>query len=335
VSITEFGLIEKYFYRPTNGRKDVSTGIGDDCALTDVPHGQQLATTVDTLVNGIHFLPSTLPEDLAWKSIAVNLSDLAAMGAEPAWMTLALTIPETDEQWLKVFNESFFECADYYGIQLIGGDTTRGPLTVTIQAMGFVPPGTAPLRSGANPGDAIYVTGTIGDAGLGLAISTGRHKPDSQENAQKLIERYLRPTPRVAVGLAIRNIASAAIDLSDGLAGDLPHILDASDVGAAIDLESLPLSDALKTECEFDQAIEYALCSGDDYELCFTVPEDNIDKLEKALKSTSCYYRSIGRITGGKGIRYMHRGSKRELEFGGYTHFKSERISSGKDDDQV
>ncbi len=333
MSLSEFGLIRKYFKRALKGRKHVSVGIGDDCALTDVPKGQLLAITVDTLVKGIHFLPSTRPEDLASKAIAVNLSDLAAMGAEPAWMTLALTIPDTDEEWLSVFNKSLFKYADFYGIQLIGGDTTRGPLTITIQAMGFVPPKAAPLRSGAKAGDVIFVTGTIGDAGIGLSIITGDHKPEHEEFAHFLTQRYNRPTPRVALGLGIRKIASSAIDLSDGLAGDLSHILDASNVGAVIELESLPLSEALLSECDFESAVKYALSSGDDYELCFTVPEDKIEKLEKALKSTGCVYQQVGRITGGSDITYTQKGKKVELQMNGYSHFKSNRISSGSEGD--
>ncbi len=333
MSLSEFGLIRKYFKRALKGRKHVSVGIGDDCALTDVPKGQLLAITVDTLVKGIHFLPSTRPEDLASKAIAVNLSDLAAMGAEPAWMTLALTIPDTDEEWLSVFNKSLFKYADFYGIQLIGGDTTRGPLTITIQAMGFVPPKAAPLRSGAKAGDVIFITGTIGDAGMGLSIITGEHKPENEESAHFLTQRYNKPTPRVALGLGIRKIASSAIDLSDGLAGDLSHILDASNVGAVIELESLPLSEALLSECDSETAVKYALSSGDDYELCFTVPEDNIEKLEKALKSTGCVYKQVGRITGGRGITYTREGNKVELQMNGYSHFKSSRISSGSEGD--
>lgn len=329
MTISEFGLIKKYFKRASKGRKHVAVGIGDDCALTDVPNGQQLAITVDTLVKGIHFLPSTLPDDLACKAIAVNLSDLAAMGAEPAWMTLALTIPDTDEDWLAVFNQSLFKWADFYGIQLIGGDTTRGPLTITIQAMGFVPPKAAPLRSGAKAGDVIFVTGTIGDAGLGLSIITGEHKPVNEENSRFLVQRFNKPTPRVALGLAIRNIASSAIDLSDGLAGDLKHILESSNVGAIIELESLPLSEALLSECDLDRAIQYALSSGDDYELCFTVPEDDIEKLERSLKSTGCVYKQIGRITGGSGITYIQDGNTVDLQMSGYSHFKSSRVSSG------
>ncbi|MFT5520755.1 MAG: thiamine-monophosphate kinase, partial [Enterobacterales bacterium] len=245
MSITEFNLIEKYFYQKKEQRKDVVLGIGDDCALLNVPPGQQLAVTVDTMVENVHFLPSLSPEDLAWKVITVNLSDLAAMGAEPAWLTLALTLPEANETWLEAFSDSFFECVDYYGIQLVGGDTTSGPLAITIQAMGFTPLDSALKRSNAKPGDLICVTGNLGDAGLGLAISLGNHQAKSPEHKKTLIERFNRPTPRVAEGIALRNLASAAIDLSDGLAGDLLHILKESSVGAVVELDFLPLSDAL------------------------------------------------------------------------------------------
>jgi len=328
LSITEFALIEKYFYQRTGKRKDVALGIGDDCALLDIPQGQQLAITVDTLVEGIHFLPTVSAEDLAWKAIAVNLSDLAAMGAEPAWLTLALTIPEAKKNWLEAFSNSFFECADYYGLQLIGGDTTRGPLTVTIQAMGFVPPQHSLQRSGAKPGDVICVTGNIGDAGLGLAISSGKHKTTNQQHQSFLMSRFNRPSPRVAEGIAVRQIASAAIDLSDGLAGDLQHLLDASEVGATIEVESLPLSKSMTAECNIEDAIQYALSSGDDYELCFTVPEENLDRLEQAFKTTSCNYTKIGRITGGNQINYTQDGKQIDLRLSGYSHFKSSRSQS-------
>lgn len=324
MSITEFELIEEYFYQRTAKRKDVAVGIGDDCALLSIPEGQQLAITVDTMVEGVHFLPSTSAENLAWKIIAVNLSDLAAMGAEPAWLSLALTLPQTNHNWLEAFSNTFFECADYYGLQLIGGDTTSGPLTVTIQAMGFVPPKTALMRSGANPGDVIYVTGTLGDAGLGLAIAKGTHQAKTDENRDYLVGRFDRPTPRVATGIAIRKFASAAIDLSDGLAGDLPHLLKASAVGAQINLEALPFSEALLAECDFEQAVQYAISSGDDYELCFTVAEDDIEQLENALKSTHCSYCRIGRITGGKKINYCQDGNKTNIQLTGYSHFRSE-----------
>jgi thiamine-monophosphate kinase len=321
LSITEFNLIEKYFYQKKEQRKDVALGIGDDCALLNVPSGQQLAVTVDTLVENVHFLPSISAQDLAWKAITVNLSDLAAMGAEPAWLTLALTLPEANEIWLEAFSSSFFECVDYYGIQLVGGDTTSGPLAITIQAMGFTPLDSALKRSNAKPGDIICVTGNLGDAGLGLAISLGKHTASSSENKKTLIERFNRPTPRVAEGIALRNLASAAIDLSDGLAGDLLHILKESSVGAVIELDFLPLSDALLTECGKQQAIQFALSAGDDYELCFTIAEQYLEKLKNAFKSTSCNFTQIGRIVGGNELTYCSAGKEVELELSGYKHF--------------
>ena len=321
MGITEFSLIEQFFYQQPNKRKDVALGIGDDCALLEVPIGQQLAMTVDTMVESTHFLPSVSPKDLAWKSIAVNLSDLAAMGAEPAWLTLALSLPKTDEQWLKDFSQSFFQCADYYGLQLVGGDTTKGPLTITIQAMGFIPPKSALKRSGAKPGDIICVTGNIGDAGLGLAITKGEHRAKSSVHAQMLEDRFNRPVPRVAAGIALRNIASAAIDLSDGLVGDLSHLLKESGVGANVDLGALPMSEALRSECSADAAIDYALASGDDYELCFTIPEENLDKLEQACKSTNCGFSQIGRITGGSEIRFCRDNKTVEINLSAYQHF--------------
>jgi thiamine-monophosphate kinase len=321
LSLSEFNLIEKYFYQKKEHRKDVSVGIGDDCALLNVPSGQLLTVTVDTMVENVHFLPSISPEDLAWKAIAVNLSDLAAMGAEPAWLTLALTLPEANETWLEAFSNSFFECVNYYGIQLVGGDTTSGPLSITVQAMGFTPLDSALKRSNAKPGDIICVTGNLGDAGLGLAISLGKHTASTSEHKNVLTGRFNRPTPRVAEGIALRNLASAAIDLSDGLAGDLLHILKESAVGAVVELDSLPLSNALLTECGQQQAIQFALSAGDDYELCFTIAEENIEKLEQALKSTGCIFTQIGRIVGGNELTYSLAGKEVELELTGYKHF--------------
>jgi thiamine-monophosphate kinase len=321
LSLTEFNLIQRYFYNESRKRKDVVLGIGDDCALTSVPEGQLLATTTDTLVSQVHFPADTDPKDIAYKSIVVNLSDLAAMGAEPAWLNLSITLPNSNADWLKDFSEAFFEQLDYFGLDLIGGDTTTGPLAISITAMGFVPVNAALKRSGANAGDLIYVTNHIGDAGLGLAIAQGRHASTNPEHAEYLLSRLNRPTPRMAVGIALRNIASSAIDLSDGLAGDLPHILQASNQGAVIDLDKLPISAALLAEVGPEQAIQYALASGDDYELCFTVPEEQVEKMENALSSTSCGYQCIGRITGGTKIRYLNQGEEVDLALTAYQHF--------------
>ena len=321
MSLTEFKLIKDYFYERARQRKDVVLGIGDDCALTKVPEGLMLATTTDTLVSGVHFPEDTDPADLAIKSIVVNLSDLAAMGAEPAWLSLSLTLPKSDHEWLKRFSESFFEQLDYFGLDLIGGDTTSGPLAISITAMGFVPETGALRRTNAEAGDRIYVTNTLGDAGLGLAIAQGRHITDNQSNSEHLLTKLNKPIPRLAVGIGIRHIANSAIDLSDGLAGDLPHILEASGKGAVIELNDLPLSKALVDEVGRQEAIQYALASGDDYELCFTVPEEQIERLEHALSSTSCGFSCIGRITGGHGIRYLEKGEPVELEVAAYQHF--------------
>jgi len=224
----EVSLIARYFNRVRRARLDVETGIGDDCALLNVPEKQTLAISTDTLVSGIHFLPDIDPADLAYKALAVNLSDLAAMGADPAWLTLALTLPEVDEPWLKAFSDSLFEQLSYYDMQLIGGDTTRGPLSMTLGIHGYVPVGRALKRSGAKPGDWIYVTGTPGDSAAGLAILQDRLQVDDPKDADWLVKRHLRPTPRILHGQALRDLANSAIDLSAGLISDLGPILQAS-----------------------------------------------------------------------------------------------------------
>ncbi|SQA97091.1 Thiamine-monophosphate kinase [Cedecea neteri] len=217
----EFSLIARYFDRVTSSRRDVEAGIGDDCALLSVPEKQLLAISTDTLVSGNHFLPDIDPRDLGYKALAVNLSDLAAMGADPAWLTLAITLPEVDEAWLEAFSDSLFEQLDYYDMQLIGGDTTRGPLSLTLGIHGMIPAGRALKRSGAKAGDWIYVTGTPGDSAAGLAILQQRLQVANAQHADYLLKRHLRPTPRVLHGQALRDLANSAIDLSDGLISDL------------------------------------------------------------------------------------------------------------------
>ncbi|HHH3793153.1 TPA: thiamine-phosphate kinase, partial [Enterobacter hormaechei subsp. steigerwaltii] len=241
----EFSLIARYFDRVRTSRLDVETGIGDDCALLNIPEKQTLAISTDTLVCGRHFLPDIDPADLAYKALAVNVSDLAAMGADPAWLTLALTLPEVDEAWLEAFSDALFEQLNYYDMQLIGGDTTAGPLSMTLAIHGYVPAGRALKRSGAKPGDWIYVTGTPGDSAAGLAILQNRLTVEEADDAAYLVKRHLRPTPRILHGQALRERASSAIDLSDGLISDLGHILKASGVGARVDLDLFPLSEQL------------------------------------------------------------------------------------------
>ncbi|GAA5191593.1 thiamine-phosphate kinase [Ferrimonas gelatinilytica] len=316
----EFSLIKRYFTRP-NHRKDVIFGVGDDAAVLSLPSGSQLVVSTDTLVEGTHFLPEIDPADLAYKAVAVNLSDLAAMGAEPAWMTLALTLPGVDEPWLKTFSESLFEIARYYGIALVGGDTTRGPLSITLTIHGHVPQDRALYRSGARVGDWIYVTGTLGDSAAGLRCLQGQLSA-SQSHCQALVRRHLRPRPRVLAGRTLRGLASSAMDLSDGLASDLTHILNASAVGAVIELDRLPLSEILLSVTERETALPWALAGGEDYELLFTVPEAQRGALKRAMSEAGTPYTRIGQITAGVGIDYQRKGKSVELNLSGYNHFE-------------
>jgi thiamine-monophosphate kinase len=297
---SEFDLIDRWF-KPSARRADVELGIGDDAALLRVPDGQRLVVTVDTLVAGVHFPLETDAFSVGHKALAVNLSDLAAMGADPAWVTLALTLPQADEDWLGGFARGFLELAESNGVSLVGGDTTRGPLSVTVQAMGFVPAGFALRRDGAKPGDAICVTGTLGDAGLGLAWVQGRRTLD-EGIGWELAARLDRPTPRVGAGLALRGIAAAAIDVSDGLAADLGHVLQASGVGASIDVDSLPLSEALRAQPD---ARELALSSGDDYELLFTAAPEHEQEALARVQAQGLRCTVIGRVEAEAGLRLV------------------------------
>ncbi|EJD6536294.1 TPA: thiamine-phosphate kinase [Proteus mirabilis] len=318
----EFSLIKQYFTSQPVKRKDVSTGIGDDCAILTVPEKQQVAISTDTLVSGIHFLPTISPEDLAYKALAVNISDLAAVGADPAWASLALTLPKVDNDWLEAFSRSLFALAEYYSIQLIGGDTTKGPLSLTITIQGLVPQGMALLRSGAKIGDWIYVTGFLGDSAAGLAVLQNRLQPSQPESRDYFITRHLRPQPRLLQGQALRSLASAAIDISDGLISDLNHILTASGCGARINLDALPYSTAMKSQVSKEQAEVWALSGGEDYELCFTVPEINRGALDIALAHTGADFHCIGQIMPvAEGIRYLREGKEVHPNLKGFDHF--------------
>ena len=325
MALTEFSLIERYFSRPAvQHDPDVVLGIGDDAALLRVPEGMELAVATDTLVEGVHFLPHTKPEDVGHKALAVNLSDMAAMGAEPRWATLALTLPQADESWLAAFSTGFFALADEYRIQLIGGDTTRGPLSITVQILGLVPAGMALRRSGAHAGDLIYVTGTLGDAGLALR-SLQLQLELSVEHTAHVMQRLNRPQPRVTEGIALRGIASAAIDISDGLAADLGHILQSSGTGARINLSALPLSDAVAAYVSHSGDWPLPLCAGDDYELCFTVPTQKCSALLDAMKSSPTGCTHIGVIEAAPGLRCISAsGELITPRAGGYQHFSSD-----------
>jgi thiamine-monophosphate kinase len=323
--MTEFDVIAHYFSQNFPKRTDVILGIGDDAALCTMPFGMQLAVSIDTLVECVHFPITTPPEDIGYKALAVNLSDMAAMGATPAWMTLALTCPKVNETWLKRFSQGLLELAQSAQVSLIGGDTTQGPLTITLQISGFVPAGQALRRHGAQPGDGIYVTGTLGDAGLGLALIQG--PPSLLEGARGMDRerefvksRLNRPRPRLKIGQALRGIASSAIDISDGLVADLGHILNASGVGATLQLENLPLSNALHDYLSLEQAWYFALSAGDDYELCFTVPPSKEKVLQDALE-TKTYIR-IGTIEKESGLRCLDgKGRAFVPKRPGYQHF--------------
>lgn len=319
----EFDLIARIRDRCAHRRSDVALGIGDDAALLDVPAGQQLVACTDTLVAGVHFPVATAPEDIGWKSLAVNLSDLAAMGAEPAWALLALTLPDAEAQFVEHFADGFATLASKHAVALIGGDTTRGPLSVTVTALGFVPRDAALTRGGAHAGDAMFVTGTLGDAAG--ALQAGDPEPgtgDREKRHAKLFARLNRPEPRVATGLALRGIASACIDVSDGLLADLGHVCAASGVGAELDAGALPLSSALTANFNAGACRQFALAGGDDYELCFTVPPGCEGRVASALAVAGCSATRIGRIVAGSGVRALDAGANEiEMAHAGWEHF--------------
>lgn len=319
--MNEFDLIKNYFAEQTEHRGDVICGIGDDAAITRLPANHELVVTTDTLIAGVHFPETTQPYDIGYKALAVNLSDLAAMGATPAWITMAITLPHTGENWLQSFCDGFFTLANRHQVQLIGGDLTRGPLSITLQALGFIPPQQALLRSGAKPGDLIYVSGYLGDAALALRFL--QKKVQLAEIYRRgVLERLNRPEPRIATGESLREIAHAAIDISDGLAADLNHILEQSQAGAVVYVDQLPLSEALTHSLPLAEAVTLALTGGDDYELCFTLPAEKRVQAEKKLSSLPCRYTCIGEITikPGLDLRYQD-GRKYNGPIQGYQHF--------------
>lgn len=313
----EFGLIEKFFDRPS-GRADVILAVGDDCALLAPPAEQNLALSVDTLVSGVHFFSDTDPRGLGHKALAVNLSDLAASGAKPAWCSLALTLPQIDEAWLSEFSAGFFALASKHNISLVGGDTTQGPLSITVQVIGTVPKGQALLRSGAKPNDLIYVSGPIGNAGLGLLARQGSWMIEDLA----IFAALERPNPRIELGLSLHGVASACIDISDGLAADLGHILVQSQVGAEIEWDRLPLSTPVREFITHSGDLGFPLRAGDDYELCFTVPSHHQDEVERTLRHLELNGACIGRIESRPGLRIGSASGPINLGGSGYEHFK-------------
>lgn len=320
--LTEFEIIDKYFRHLTGKNVQVAVDIGDDAAVIDIPPDRQLVTSVDTLVSGVHFFADAGPYDIGYKSLAVNISDLAAMGGEPRWVTLALTLPEEIPAWIEKFAEGFSGLAGEHGVSLIGGDLTHGPLSITVQIMGLVEKGKALTRSGAAAGDGIYVSGCIGAAGMALHYFSKEEPRRTIKPSQSCIDRLLRPEPRVGLGRALIGLASAAIDISDGLAADLGHILEASGRGAEVSLDSMPLCDDLMRIESRDRRLQLALCSGDDYELCFTAPVKHHGRIEQIGNDLQIPLNRIGRITDVRSLKWLNQdGSEYKLSSTGYRHF--------------
>lgn len=313
--MSEFDLIRCYFTRATPG---AVLGIGDDAALLQPTAGNVLAVSTDMLVSGTHFLSDAEPFLLGHKTLAVNLSDLAAMGATPRWATLSIAMPSADEAWLQRFSAGFFALADEHGVELVGGDTTRGPLNLCVTIFGEVPAQQALRRDGAHPGDEVWVSGELGDAALALAHLQGRIELDQAAFAA-CAPRLHQPQPRVSLGLALRGIASSAIDVSDGLLADLGHILDASKAGAEIGFAALPVSRVLRS-CSQQRL---ALSGGDDYELCFTVPTARAAEVRAIAERLELPLTRIGKIVAGKGcIVQDAQGHPINIENEGYDHFR-------------
>ena len=349
---SEFNLIQQYFTRPS---PQADLGVGDDAALVRVSEGNQLVISTDMSVAGTHFLHDCAPYNIGWKSLAVNVSDMAAMGANPKWATLAIALPqvlpspfqgegqdggvhqinptlslppkeggEISEAWLAEFSRGFFACADAFNIDLIGGDTTRGPLNICVQIMGEVPTGKALRRDGAQVGDDIWVSGTLGDAALALAILQQRYQIDPhwpEDELAKWLPNLHRPQPRVALGLALRNIATSCIDVSDGLLADLGHILKASNCGAAIFLEQLPVSLYNLNQLHEPTIQQYVLTGGDDYELCFTAPANRRDTIKKISEKQNLLLTCIGKTLMDTSLQTIYQKKTLTLLKQGFDHF--------------
>lgn len=324
----EFELIRQYFMplARVHGPHSVVLGPGDDCAVQRVPPGFDLVFSIDTLVEGVHFPRNYRPDYLAWRTLAVAASDLAAMGADPSCFTLALTLPEASESWLREFAGGLGEAAKSFGLTLAGGDTTRGPLTLSVQVHGLVEQGSAICRSGARPGDLVVVSGSLGDAGAALdyllangSLGAGGYiePQDPLKDEQHVLDRYHHPRPRLKLGQALRHVASAAIDISDGLLADLNHILEASSAGASIERASIPVSPAL-TRLKGSEAADYALQSGDDYELCATIAEATWASAPPLLKQE---FTVIGVIDSAPGLRLDGTAVMSGSGASGFDHF--------------
>ena len=313
----EFDLIKRYFDRSElQSGPAMALGIGDDCALLNIPQGSQLAVTSDTLLAGTHFFADMAPGQIAQRCLAASVSDLAAMGATPAWFNLCLTLPHAEPQWLADFSQGLAAQASACGISLAGGDTTKGPLSISIHAMGWVPLGQALTRHGAQIDDAILVSGYLGDSAAGLSIMQAQ-----RQSQDYLSRRYWQPTPRLVLGQWLRQKASACIDVSDGLVQDLKHILTASDCGADLQIQQLPLSSQLLAHVSLAQGQDFALSGGEDFELCFTLPQRHVAAALAHADTSGTPITVIGKISETKGCRVWHADGSAYEAKQGYQHF--------------
>lgn len=313
----EFGLIQRFFNSIAISRTDVLLGIGDDAARLIVPHGFELLVSCDTLVSDVHFLPSWDPYDIAWKAVMVNVSDIAAMGGSPSWLSLALTLPALDESWLNRFSTGLKAALSTFNIALIGGDTTRGPLSMSLTIHGFVEKGRAVTRSGAEVGDRIFVSGELGAAALAVEFMNTEHI--DLEHQSTLLEKLKHPIARIDLAHDLQTYATAAIDLSDGLSGDLMHICEQSQVGACILLDALPIHPLVAYYQE--DACEFVLRGGDDYELCFTIPAERVEPFHRSISEAGIACYEIGVIEKDLGLRAIKGSKIMPLIARSYVHF--------------
>lgn len=315
--MNEFQLIARYFEWPA---PNAELGVGDDAALVSVASGKQLVVSADMLVEGRHFFKDVDPDRLGRKALAVNLSDMAAMGAIPRWFTLALALPQVDTHWLEAFSRGLRAMAEEHGVTLIGGDTTCGPLTISIQIMGEIDAGAALLRSGGKPGDDLWVSGPLGGAAAAVMHRQGRAVLSDSVLAQCELQLDL-PVPRVALGQCLCGVASAALDISDGLLGDVAHLCERSGCGAEIELAWVPYPDAIN-ELSTDLLQEAILAGGDDYELCFSVPAQQRETMQELKSSIGLPLMRVGRLVAGEGVRVVDlNGQVRTLSHAGFDHF--------------
>lgn len=319
--MSEFSLIEKYCQGIGESRSDTVLSVGDDAAVLDLPDNKQLVVSVDTMVAGVHFFDDVAPAKLAHKILAVNLSDIAAMGATPAWATLALTLPEVSESWLAEFSQALDCTAKQYQLQLVGGDTTKGPLSLTLSIMGHVDAGKALTRSGANIGDHVFVSNSVGDAAVGLAVLKRELELDNQQHFINALEM---PEPQLLLGEQLVGLASSCIDVSDGLLADLGHIAKKSQVSMIVDPVQLPRSTPMQQFADWQKTMQYCLAGGDDYQLAFTVPAQNLDRLQQVVKEFSLSITKIGSVVAQQSETVMLEHQGKIIEFNhsvGFQHF--------------